>query len=108
MAELRIERGGHKVAFLSKFHVEVDGQELAQLKHGESATLDVSSGTHSLHVHATGMNDGSTEVEVPEDGTKLIVGSKQSIGSATKSSFGSKGLGGNKTTIEFWSADDAG
>ena len=106
MAELRIERGGHKAAFLSKFHVEVDGEEVAQLKHGESTTVDVTPGTHTLHVHATGMNDGSTEVDVPEDGIALIAGSQQSIGSATKASFGSKGLGANKTSIEFWSPDD--
>jgi hypothetical protein len=31
MASLRIERGGHRVAFLSKFHVSVDGEEVAQL-----------------------------------------------------------------------------
>ena len=105
MAELRIERGGHKAAFLSKFHVSVDGREVAQLKHGESTSVDVTPGTHTVHIHATGMNDGSSEVDVPEEGVALVAGSKQSIGSAAKSSFGS-GLGGNKTSIEFWSPND--
>lgn len=106
MAELRIERGGHRVAFMSKFHVKVDGEEVAQLKQGESVALDVTPGTHNLAAQATGINGGSTTVDVPEDGTALIAGSKQSIGSAAKSSMGSRGLG-NKTSIEFWSADDA-
>lgn len=106
MAQLRIERGGHKVAYLSKFHVKVDGEEVAALKHGESTTIDVAAGTHSLEVHASGMTDGSTEIGVPDGGIEIVAGAKQSISSAAKSAYGSGGLG-KKMPIEFWSADDA-
>lgn len=93
------------MAFLSKFHVEVDGEEVAKLKHGESATVDVPVGAHSLQVHATGLTDGSTEIDVPDEGIGVVAGSKQSLGSAAKSNYESGA--GKKMAIEFWSADDA-
>lgn len=104
MAQLGIERGGHKVAFLSKFHVTVDGEEVAQLKHGESTTLEVTPGNHTVEVHATGLSDGSIEIEVPEDGIQIIAGSGKSIGSMAKSNLESGGLG-KKVSIEIWPGD---
>ncbi len=111
MAQLKVERGGHKVSYLSKFHVTVDGQEVAQLKHGESTTLEVTPGTHTVHVHSSGLSDGSIEIEVPENGVELIAGSRQSFGSMAKSNLGSGGVGksgglGKKVPLEIWSAHD--
>lgn len=103
MAQLRIERGGHRVAFLSKFRISVDGEEVAKLKHGESTALDVSPGKHTLHAHATGLTDGSTEIEIPDGGSDLIVGSKTSIRGAASEAV-SSGTG-SKLQIEFWAAD---
>lgn len=107
LAELKVERGGHKVAFLSKFHVTVDGEEVAQLKHGESTTVDVTPGSHTVQVSASGLSDGSSEIEVPEDGTVVVAGSRKSIGSAAKSNLANRGGGfGKKVSIEIWSPGD--
>lgn len=106
MAELNVERGGHRVAFLAKFHVKVDGEEVAQLKHGESTTVDVTPGAHTVEVHATGLADGSSEIEVPPDGIGVIAGSRKSMGSMAKSNLQSQEGGfGNKVSIDIWPSE---
>lgn len=102
MAEVSVERGGHRVAFLSKIHVSVDGQEVAKLKHGESVKFEVPVGEHTFHAHTTGLTDASVEVEVPEEGASLVVGSKTGIGAATSAAVSSGK--GSKLPLEFWNA----
>lgn len=60
---------------------------------------------HTLQAHTTGLTDGTMEVEVSEEGSALIVGSKSGMDGAASEAASGKG---SKLSIEFWSADSTG
>lgn len=97
MAQLTITRAGHHASFLSKFKVSVDGEEVAKLGHGKSATVEVDPGNHTIHVHSLG-TDGSTSIDVPADGCDLKVGYREALMSSATSK--------DKPAVEFWTGDD--
>lgn len=98
MAELTIERAGHHASFLSKFKVSVDGEEVAKLGHGKSATVEVDPGIHTVHVHSLG-TDGTSEIDVPDDGYELLVGYRTSL-------LAGAGSKDDKPQVEFWTRDE--